>query len=288
MKCIGSNAFERTQKTDVKSGFPELDKITNGWSNGNLIIVASRPAMGKTAFGMSLLREIAVKNRIPTAFFSLEMSNQQAINRFQGTLSRVDTMRIIDYDNGNQNALDENEKNRLADAEKQIDIAPIYLDNTPALSLSELWQKSVRLISDFQIKLIIIDYLQLMSAQGLLFSNRTEEVTNIVRNLKTLAKTLNIPVIAFSQLNRGVESRESFDGIRPKLSDLRESQAIEQDADVVCFIHCPEYYGIYLDADGNDLHGLAEIIVAKNRNGKTGDLRLKFNGECASFSNLNE
>ena len=288
MKCIGRNVFEGTQKTNVKSGFPELDKITNGWSNGNLIIVAGRPAMGKTAFGMSLLREIAVKNRIPTAFFSLEMSNQQVTSRFQETLSQVDTMKIRDYENGNQNALDEKEKNRLADSEKQMDIAPIYLDDTPSLSLPELWQKSARLVSDFQIKLIIIDYLQLMSAQGLLFSNRTEEITCIVRNLKTLAKSLNIPVIAFSQLNRGVESRGDFDGFRPKLSDLRESQAIEQDADVVCFIHRPEYYRINIDADGYDLHGLAEIIVAKNRNGETGDIRLKFNRECACFDNLNE
>lgn len=282
MKCIGRNAFEGTQKTNVKSGFTELDKITNGWGNGNLIIIGGRPAMGKTTFGMSLLREIAVKNRIPTAFFSLEMSNQQAINRFRATLSQVE---IGDYYNSNLNALNEEEKRRLDDAEKQMDIAPICFDDSPSLSIHELYQKSARFVSDFQVKLIIVDYLQLMNASGALFSNRVEEVACIVRGLKALAKNLNIPIIAFSQLNREVESREGIDGVRPKLSDLHESHTIEQDADVVCLIHRPEYYKIYTDANGNDLRGLAEIIVAKNRNGKTGNIRLKFNGACASFEN---
>lgn len=282
---LGILKSNRTQKPNVKSGFPELDKITNGWNNGNLIVISARPAMGKTAFGMSLLKKIAVKNRIPTAFFSLEMSNKHAIDRFRMTLSKVDGMKTRDYENGNTDALSEEEKYRIEDAEKQMDIAPIYLDDTPSLSIFELYQKATRLISDFQIKLIIVDYLELMN-YGLLFSDRNEGIAYIIRRLKELAKDLNIPIIAFSQLNR-IKNVEEVEGRYPQLRDLRYD-AIEQDADVICFIHRPEYYKIYTDEYGNDLHGKAKIIVAKNRNGNTGDVLLKFNGECSSFDNLDE
>ena len=286
MKCFGRNGLEGTKKPNIKSGFPELDKITNGWNNGDLIVIAARPAMGKTAFGMSLLREIAVKNRIPTAFFSLEMSNKQVINKFRMALSKVNGAKILVYDNGYTDTLNEEEKRRLEDAEKQMDIAPIYLDDSPFLSIHELSQQAIRLVSDFQIKLIIVDYLQLISA-GLLFSDRNEEVAYIIRRLKALAKDLNIPIIAFSQQNRGAEDSVGIEGKRPKLRDLR-GNTIEEDADVICFIHRPEYYKIYSDENGNDLHGKTEIIVAKNRNGNTGIARLKFNGEYSSFDNLDE
>lgn len=285
MKCFGRNGLEGTKKPNIKSGFPELDKITNGWNNGDLIVIASRPAIGKTAFGASLLREIAVKNRIPTAFFSLEMSSKQAISRFRMALSKVDGAKIMVYDNGYTDALNEEEKRRLEDAGKQMDIAPIYLDDSPSLSIHELSQQAIRLVSDFQIKLIIVDYLQLMNA-GLLFSDRNEEMAYIIRRLKALAKDLNIPIIVFSSVYRR-ESREEIDGIRPQLRDLRYD-AIEQDADMICFIHRPEFYRIYNDINGNDLHGKAEIIVAKNRNGNRGDVLLKFNGEYSSFDNLDE
>lgn len=286
MKCFGRNGLEGTKKPNIKSGFPELDKITNGWNNGDLIVIAARPAMGKTAFGMSLLKEIAVKNRIPTAFFSLEMSNKQVINKFRMALSKVNGAKIMVYDNGYTDTLNEEEKRRLEDAEKQMDIAPIYLDDSPFLSIHELSQQAIRLVSDFQIKLIIVDYLQLISA-GLLFSDRNEEVAYIIRRLKALAKDLNIPIIAFSQQNRGAEDSVGIEGKRPKLRDLR-GNTIEEDADVICFIHRPEYYKIYSDENGNDLHGKTEIIVAKNRNGNTGIARLKFNGEYSSFDNLDE
>lgn len=286
MKCFGRNGLEGTKKPNIKSGFPELDKITNGWNNGDLIVIAARPAMGKSAFGMSLLKEIAVKNRIPTAFFSLEMSSNQAINRLRMVLSKVDGAKIKVYDNGYTDTLNEEEKRRLEDAGKQMDIAPIYLDDSPFLSIHELSQQAIRLVSDFQIKLIIVDYLQLISA-GLLFSDRNEEVAYIIRRLKALAKDLNIPIIAFSQQNRGAEDSVGIEGKRPKLRDLR-GNTIEEDADVICFIHRPEYYKIYSDENGNDLHGKTEIIVAKNRNGNTGIARLKFNGEYSSFDNLDE
>ena len=286
MKCFGRNGLEGTKKPNIKSGFPELDKITNGWNNGDLIVIAARPAMGKSAFGMSLLKEIAVKNRIPTAFFSLEMSSNQAINRLRMVLSKVDGAKIKVYDNGYTDTLNEEEKRRLEDAEKQMDIAPVYLDDSPSLSIHELSQQAIRLVSDFQIKLIIVDYLQLMNS-GLLFSDRNEEMAYIIRRLKALAKDLNIPIIAFSQQNRGAEDSVGIEGKRPKLRDLR-GNTIEEDADVICFIHRPEYYKIYSDENGNDLHGKTEIIVAKNRNGNTGIARLNFNGECSSFDNLDE
>ena len=180
MKCFGRNGLEGTKKPNIKSGFPELDKITNGWNNGDLIVIAARPAMGKSAFGMSLLKEIAVKNRIPTAFFSLEMSSNLAINRLRMVLSKVDGAKIKVYDNGYTDTLNEEEKRRLEDAGKQMDIAPIYLDDSPSLSIHELSQQAIRLVSEFLIKLIIVDYLQLMNS-GLLFSDRNEEMAYIIR-----------------------------------------------------------------------------------------------------------
>jgi len=166
--------------------------------------------------------------------------------------------------------------------------APLYVDDTPSLSIFELRTKARRLVREHNVKLIIIDYLQLMNASGASFGSRQEEVSTISRSLKGLAKELNIPIIALSQLNRGVESREGIDGKRPQLSDLRESGAIEQDADMVCFIHRPEYYKIYQDEKGNDLHGVAEIIIAKHRNGAVGDVRLRFVGQYARFQNLED
>lgn len=174
----------------------------------------------------------------------------------------------------------------MDDAEKIIEDAPIFLDDTPALSIQELRTKASRLVREHQVKLIIIDYLQLMNTSGMSYSNREEEVSVITRSLKALAMELNIPIIAFSQLNRGKESREGIEGKRPQLSDLRESRTIEQDADMICFIHRPEYYKIYQDEKENDLHGMAEIIVAKNRNGKTGNTLLKFSSQFARFDNI--
>ena len=168
---------------------------------------------------------------------------------------------------------------------KELYDAPLYVDDTPSLSVFELRTKARRLVREHGVKIIIIDYLQLMNASGMSFGSRQEEVSTISRSLKGLAKELNIPIIALSQLNRGVESREGIDGKRPQLSDLRESGAIEQDADMVCFIHRPEYYKIYQDEKGNDLKGMAEIIIAKHRNGAVGDVLLRFRGEYARFQN---
>ena len=240
-------------------------------------MIGGRPAMGKTALAISLLRNIAILNRTPIAYFSLEMSTVQFMNRFLSNVSNVEINHAELYSEKEQALLD--------DAEKIIEDAPIFLDDTPALSIQELRTKASRLVREHQVKLIIIDYLQLMNASGMSYSNREEEVSVITRSLKALAMELNIPIIALSQLNRR-ENREGIDGKRPQLSDLRESRTIEQDADMICFIHRPEYYRIFQDEKGNDLHGMAEIIVAKNRNGKMEDTLLKFSSQIARFDNI--
>ena len=238
----------------LESGFTKLDKMTSGWQRSDLIIIAARPAMGKTAFVLSMAKNIAVNYRNPVAVFSLEMSNVQLVNRLISNACEIPSEKI--------------KSGQLADYEwQQLDYklrdlldAPLYVDDTPSLSVFELRTKARRLV-------------------------REHGVSTISRSLKGLAKELNIPIIALSQLNRGVESREGEEGKRPQLSDLRESGAIEQDADMVCFIHRPEYYKIYTSQDGTDLRGMAEIIIAKHRNGAVGDVRLRFIGQYTRFQN---
>lgn len=277
MKKLGIFKYEYVGERAIQSGFTELDKITFGWKKGELIVIGGRPAMGKTALAISLVRNIAILNRTPIAYFSLEMSTVQFMNRFLSNVSNVEINHAESYTKKEQALLD--------NAEKIIEDAPIFLDDTPALSVQELRTKASHLIREHQVKLIIIDYLQLMNASGMIYSNREEEVSVITRSLKALAMELNIPIIALSQLNRR-ENCEGIDGKRPQLSNLRESRTIEQDADMICFIHRPEYYRIFQDEKGNDLHGMAEIIVAKNRNGKMGDTLLKFSSQIARFDNI--
>ena len=263
----------------LASGFHKLDKMTSGWQNSDLIIIAARPAMGKTAFILSMAKNIAVNNKVPVALFSLEMSNVQLVNRLIVNVCEIPGEKI------KSGQLAPYEWGQLDYKIKELYDAPLYVDDTPSLSVFELRTKARRLVREHDVKIIIIDYLQLMNASGMSFGSRQEEVSTISRSLKGLAKELNIPIIALSQLNRGVENREGVDGKRPQLSDLRESGAIEQDADMVCFIHRPEYYKIYTDEKGNDLHGMAEIIIAKHRNGAVGDVLLRFRGEFARFQN---
>ncbi|MBQ7414288.1 MAG: replicative DNA helicase [Prevotella sp.] len=265
--------------TGIPTLFTRLDEITDGWQKSDLIIIAGRPAMGKTSFALSLLKNIAVDQQIPSAFFSLEMSSVQLADRLISNVTNFECNKII--------------KGQLSDPEislyeKRISTlctSPIFIDDTPGLSILELRTKARRLVREHGVGVIFVDYLQLMNANGIPFHSRQEEISIISRNLKGLAKELDIPVIALSQLNRGVESREGLEGKRPQLSDLRESGAIEQDADVVLLVHRPEYYRIYTDDNGNDLHGMAQIIVAKNRKGATDDILLTFRGEFTRFEN---
>ena len=266
----------------LTSGFKDLDEKTAGWQNSDLIIVAARPAMGKTAFVLSMAKNMAVDNNIPVAIFSLEMSNLQLANRL---ISIVTQIKGENIKKGN---LTHEEWERLDKSIEPLNNAPIFIDDTPSLSIFELKTKARRLVNEkHKVKCIIIDYLQLMNASGMGLGSREQEVSTISRSLKGLAKELNIPVIALAQLNRGVEARAGgAEGKRPQLYDLRESGAIEQDADIVCFIHRPEYYKILEDKEGNDLTGQAEIIIAKHRSGETGVVKLRFEKELARFQDF--
>ena len=284
------NAFELLRKaaarTDglsgLETGFTQLDKITSGWQNSDLIIIAARPAMGKTAFVLSMAKNITVNYHQPVAIFSLEMANVQLVNRLISNVCEIPSEKL------KSGQLAQYEWSQLDIKVKELYDAPLYLDDTPSLSIFELRTKARRLVREHGIKLIIIDYLQLMNANGTKTSNRQEEISTISRSLKGLAKELNIPIIALSQLNRNNESREGIDGKRPQLSDLRESGAIEQDADIVCFIHRPEYYKIYEDENKNDMRGMAEFFIAKHRNGAVGHILLRFRGEYIKFTNRDD
>lgn len=268
--------------TGVPTGYTKLDEITAGWQPSDLVIIAGRPAMGKTSFALSIAKNIAIDQRKPIAFFSLEMNNVQLINRLISNVCELPGSKIL----SGQLAPDEWERFDIGLPKMQG--APLYIDDTPGLSVFELRTKARRLKREHDIQLLMIDYLQLMNANGMRFNSRQEEVSTISRSLKGLAKELDIPILALSQLNRATEQREGLEGKRPQLSDLRESGAIEQDADMVLFVHRPEYYHILQDKEGNDLRGRAQIIIAKHRKGATGDVLLDFKGEFTRFSNPDE
>lgn len=267
--------------TGVPTGFTELDKMTNGWQNSDLLIIAARPAMGKTAFVLSMTRNIAVEFKKPVAFFSLEMASVQLVNRLISSESGIPGEKL------KKGSLDKNDWEHMHASLKQLGEAPIFIDDTPALSVFELRAKCRRLKTQHDIQMIIIDYLQLMTAGSSLKGNREQEISTISRSLKALAKELNVPVIALSQLSRAVETRGGTK--RPMLSDLRESGAIEQDADMVMFLYRPEYYGIETSEETNlPTEGLTELIVAKHRSGATGTVPLRFINSLAKFTNYDD
>ncbi|MDR1221862.1 MAG: replicative DNA helicase [Tannerella sp.] len=282
IKAIQNAAQKKEGLSGLSSGFMDLDKITSGWQNSDLIIIAARPAMGKTAFVLSMAKNMAINFKTSVAIFSLEMSNVQLVNRLIINVCELSGEQI------KSGRLEPYEWKQLDHKINELYDAPIYVDDTPSLSVFELRTKARRLVREHDVKCIIIDYLQLMNASGMTYGSREQEVSMISRSLKGLAKELNIPIIALSQLNRGVEARTGAEGKRPQLADLRESGAIEQDADMVCFIHRPEYYGIKEDRDGRDLTGLAEIIIAKHRNGAVGDLWLTFKNRFVRFENCSD
>ena len=259
------------------SGFTALDRITSGWQKTDLVIIAARPSMGKTAFVLSMARNMAVEHKVPVGVFSLEMSSLQLVNRLIASETELGSEKIK---NGRLQGWEWDHFHRKLTV---LDDAPLFIDDTPALSVFEFRAKCRRLKMQHNIGAVIVDYLQLMTAGSDNKGSRAQEVSMISRSLKAIAKELDIPVLALSQLNRSVESRE---GKRPQLCDLRESGAIEQDADIVLFIHRPEYYGITEDEDGNSLIGLAEIIIAKHRNGAVGDVRLSFKKNLAKFADM--
>lgn len=259
----------------VPSGFSELDRVTSGFQKSDLIILASRPGMGKTAFAITIARNIAVDFKRPVAFFSLEMSSLQLVTRLISSETSISAEKL------KKGTLDQTEWDHLnAKIGKLID-APLYIDDTPALSVFELRAKCRRLKAQHNIELIIIDYIQLMSSPSEGRGNREQEISNISRSIKSLAKELNVPILALSQLSRAVETRTGLK--KPILSDLRESGALEQDADLVLFIYRPEYYKITVDKEGNSLVGYAEVIIAKHRNGALKDIPMRFISKYAKF-----
>jgi replicative DNA helicase len=261
------------------SGFHDLDKITSGWQKSDMIVIAARPGMGKTALVLSMARNTAVDYNMGVAVFSLEMSAVQLVKRLIAGEARIDSEKLR---KGN---LADHEFQQLHSRITALSAAPIFIDDTPAISIFDFRAKCRRLKAQHDIQLVIIDYLQLMSAKdGKGSGNREQEISNISRSIKEIAKELNIPIIALAQLSRSVEQRGGDK--KPILSDLRESGAIEQDADIVSFIYRPDYYGIVKDDDGNSNHGIGEIIIAKHRNGATDTVRLKFTEQFARFSNL--
>ena len=270
----------------IPSGFAMLDKITSGWQPSDLIIIAARPGMGKTAFVLSMARNIAIDFGQPVAIFSLEMASVQLITRLISSETGLSSEKL------RTGKLEKHEWEQLSVKVKNLEKAPLFIDDSPSLSIFDLRAKARRLASQHGIKLIIVDYLQLMTAggsNGKGIGNREQEISTISRNLKALAKELSIPVIALSQLSRAVETR-STTSKRPMLSDLRESGAIEQDADIVSFIYRPEYYKLteWDDEEQSPTQGQAEFIIAKHRNGSLENIRLKFIGNLGKFDNLED
>jgi replicative DNA helicase len=265
--------------TGVPSGFTALDRVTSGWQKSDLVIIAARPAMGKTAFVLSVLRNAAVDHNRPVAIFSLEMSSIQLVNRLISSEAELDSDKIK---KGN---LAEHEWQQLVHKTNKLSKAPLFVDDTPALSILELRAKCRRLKAQHDIQMIVVDYLQLMSGDTKSGGggNREQEIASISRALKKIAKELSVPVIALSQLSRAVETRGGDK--RPQLSDLRESGAIEQDADMVMFLYRPEYYGITED-DYGPTTGVGEVIIAKHRNGSLDTVRLRFVGKFTKFMDL--
>ncbi|KAB1159945.1 MULTISPECIES: replicative DNA helicase [Tenacibaculum] len=265
----------------LATGFTKLDALTSGWQPSDLIIIAARPGMGKTAFVISMAKNMAIEFNHAVAIFSLEMSSVQLITRMISSETGLTSEKLR---KGN---LEPHEWEQLNVKVKRLSDSPIFIDDTPALSIFDLRAKARRLVSQHNVRILIIDYLQLMTAGGA-GGNREQEISTISRNLKALAKELNVPVIALSQLSRAVETRGGSK--RPLLSDLRESGAIEQDADIVSFIFRPEYYGMteWDDDDHSPCEGQGEFIVAKHRNGGLDNIRLKFTGHLAKFSDLEE
>ena len=279
------NRIEEIAKQDglsgVSTGFEKLDKLTSGWQPSDLVIIAARPGMGKTALALSMARNISVKQNIPVAFFSLEMSSVQLITRL------ISSETGLSSDKLRTGKLADHEWQQLNIKVSDLESAPLFIDDSPSLTIFELRAKARRLASSHGIKLIIIDYLQLMNiGSSNKAGNREQEISTISRNLKALAKELNIPVIALSQLSRAVETRGGTK--RPILSDLRESGAIEQDADIVSFLYRPEYYGImeWDDEMKTPSEGQGEFIVAKHRNGALDSIKLKFIPSLGKFEDI--
>lgn len=265
---------KRNAVTGVGSGFMDLDHLTAGFQPGELVVIAARPSMGKTAFMLNIASHIGLEEKRPVAFFSLEMGAEQLFHRLIGAYAEIDLSHL------RSGFIQHSDVHKLTQAAGHLAEAPMYIDETPSLSIGDLRNKARRLVHQYNVKIVIIDYLQLMSSHGK-FESKAVEVGEISKGLKSIARELSIPVIALSQLNRGVESRTDK---RPMMSDLRESGAIEQDADLIAFLYREDYY--LRDKTPEDKRNVAEVIISKNRNGPTGQVLLRFDNKYTKFSNL--
>lgn len=265
----------------VPSGFNKLDEITSGFQNGELITIAGRPAMGKTSFALSIAKNVAVDNKIPTLFFSLEMNATTVVNRLISNLCEIATNKIV------SGQLMSDEQDRLYKRIELLTNVPLFIDDTPGLSIEGISNRVKKSVEENAIKLVIIDYFQLIATPNRSNRTRHDELAEIMHKLKNMARELDIPIVILSQLNRGVEDRGFDCNVRQiHLRDLRECGVIEEDSDIVLFVHRPEYYKIYQDEKGRDLRGLAYIIVAKHRMGRTDEFLLTFKGEFTKFDIL--
>nr|WP_294895851.1 replicative DNA helicase [uncultured Pedobacter sp.] len=286
LKILESLRGKDDSLTGVPSGFTALDRVTNGWQKSDLIIIAARPAMGKTAFVLTCARNAAVQFNKPVVVFSLEMSSVQLTNRLISGEAEIEQEKI------RKGQLEPWEWQQMTSKIGKLSEAPLIIDDTPALNVFEFRAKCRRLKAQYDIQMIIIDYLQLMQGKsdgkgGGGGGNREQEISSISRALKQVAKELSVPVIALSQLSRAVENRPGGSK-KPMLSDLRESGAIEQDADMVLFLYRPEYYGLDQDENGNPTAGVGEVIIAKHRNGETCTVPLRFIGKYVKFTDLED
>ncbi len=288
MQTLVKEALENIEKASkhdgsyqgVPSGFAEVDRITAGWQKSDLIVLAARPGMGKTAFVLSMARNISVDYKRPVVVFSLEMTGVQLVTRLIASETQLSADKL------KKGELKDHEWQQLHSRITNLMDAPLYIDDTPALSIFELRAKARRMKQQFDIQLIIIDYIQLMQSGTDKGGNREQEISNISRSMKSLAKELNVPIIALSQLNRSVETRGGVK--KPLLSDLRESGAIEQDADMVAFIYRPEYYKLEAFEDNTPSAGMAELIIAKHRNGALAEVKLRFIAQFAQFADYDQ
>ena len=279
VKKMKSSAKNADGISGIPTGYPKLDGVTSGFQNGTLITIAGRPAMGKSSFALSLAKNITVDYETPTLFLSLEMSSTELVNRLISNVCEISTTKLR---NGR---MKDSEWEQLDKKVKILLNKPLFIDDTASLNIDRVSDIIRENVKKNGIKLVIIDYLQLISTTNDQNRTRHDELAEIVRALKRLARELDIPIIILSQLNRGVTIREGLEGKRPQLSDLRECGAIEDDSDLIIFVHRPEYYHIYQDDNGRDLHGMAQIIIAKHRMGCLADVLLEFKGEYTRFNN---
>jgi replicative DNA helicase len=271
---VEKEGTEGLEISGIPSGFKPLDELTGGWHGSDLILIAGRSSMGKTSLAVSMMVNIAIKQGIPAAIFSLESSKKRILHRILSNICDIEVQKISNGD------FNEEEEKRFSKGLKMLEDVPLFLDDTPGLSVEEFIEKGKKMISEDGVKIIMIDYIQLMTIHGIPFSSRPEELALVIRALKSFAMEYDVPIIALSQISQDSKGPE---GKRPQLSDLKRYINLEEDTDMVCFVYRPECYHIYTDPDGNDMHGIAQIILAKNRNGAKGDVNLRFAEECMKF-----